>query len=525
MYYFYILIFIWFLSAILDYNNFCYYWQLKEYRWDRFKDFLISKKGQQFSILILITILVSLLLMVYFSFFLLEAFYYSYYFLLIFILLVFVLRFFEDEWLHPKFTKKSLVIVLISLLLEILLIFVFKVFLILFIIIPLRIFIISLLILFLKIPNSFLKKYYSQKAAAKLKQYPKLKVIGITGSYGKTTTKEFLAQILDSKFKVIKTPEHVNTEIGIAKFILAQDFSEIEVFIVEMGAYKIGEIASICDLVQPKMGILTAINQQHLALFGSQENIQQAKYELLQSLPVDGLAVVNNDNKLCREKLSLVKAKVITYGQKDKFKPQALISAIKTQLDSLEFDLNLENQKFSFFTKVKGEYNLMNIAPAVLIAIHLGLSEEEIVSGVRKVELKNNYLETYKYGKVEVINDSYSSNPTGFQAVLKLFEHYPKEKRRIIITRGMIELGKDSYQLHREIGKKIGEQADELIIISPDNASGLIKGVEDFGKKIKVVKIFRPLELVEYLKKLKEVDSVIILENRMPSIVLKEIKQ
>ena len=134
-------------------------------------------------------------------------------------------------------------------------------------------------------------------------QYPDLTVIGITGSYGKSSVKEFLGHFLETEFSVIKTPRNTNTEIGVAQFVLASNFADKDVFIVEMGAYRPGEIKLICDMVRPSIGVLTVIAEQHLSLFGSIKNIQSAKYELLRSLPTNGFAVTNADNAYCTELL------------------------------------------------------------------------------------------------------------------------------------------------------------------------------------------------------------------------------
>ena len=129
----------------------------------------------------------------------------------------------------------------------------------------------------------------------------KLLVIGVTGSYGKTSTKEYLAAILSEKFNVLKTREHQNSEVGISECILNELNDRHEIFVVEMGAYNRGGIKLLCDIVQPKIGVLTGINEQHMATFGSQENIIKAKYELIESLPNDGAAFFNGDNTTFQE--------------------------------------------------------------------------------------------------------------------------------------------------------------------------------------------------------------------------------
>jgi len=153
----------------------------------------------------------------------------------------------------------------------------------------------------INVPVNIVKNIIFILAKNKVSKIKNLTVIGITGSYGKSSTKEFLSQILSKKFRVLKTPGNINTEIGVSQFILKNLKTDVEILIVEMGAYRAGEIRRICGIVRPKIGILTGISQQHLALFGSMESIKNAKYELINSLPKDGLAVFNGENNYCLE--------------------------------------------------------------------------------------------------------------------------------------------------------------------------------------------------------------------------------
>ena len=137
----------------------------------------------------------------------------------------------------------------------------------------------------------------------------KPKVIAITGSYGKTSTKDFLATILSKRYKVLKTPGSFNTPMGICKVIRGELKPEHEIFIVEMGAKEKGNIKELCDLVRPEIGIITAIGPQHLETFKTMESVVSTKYELIESLPVEGIAVLNNDDENCRNLVKRIKEK------------------------------------------------------------------------------------------------------------------------------------------------------------------------------------------------------------------------
>src|SRR3989338_3390948 len=302
--------FLWLSSAVIDYSEFCYIWQLKEYRWDRFHDFLTTQQGKtywvKYRLLWRSTI-------AFFIFFwpMNDVLTVKYILLLLFAvdLAYNAFKFYGSSLMHPKYTQKAAVILFEGL------IFVFARDWVLFLVLLIIRFLIITGVIFIinQISNIF-KKFLIQKATRKLSEHKNLLVIGITGSYGKSTVKKFLHHILEQKYHVIRTPRNINTEIGVAQFVLSTDLSGVEVFIVEMGAYQIGEIALICQMVKPTIGILTAINEQHLSLFGSIEKTQQAKYELLKSLPADGLAVINFDNDYCREKADKLRCYVVSYG-------------------------------------------------------------------------------------------------------------------------------------------------------------------------------------------------------------------
>ena len=244
----------------------------------------------------------------------------------------------------------------------------------------------------------------------------RLLVIGVTGSYGKTSTKEILAHVLANKFTVAKTPGTNNTLIGVAKTVLGKLPLNAQVFIVEMGAYKIGEIAAICRLVKPKIGILTGINEQHLGLFGSQENIIRAKSELPLALPKTGLAVINGVNPITK-KLRIGKAPVRFY-RAGKFK-----------------------------TNLLGFHQQLNISAAITVAQYLGVKEFDLT---HIPQFKTAITQTRGLNGALMINDSYNSNPDGFLAAVKLAETIPA-KNKILISPGIIELGSASESVHQRL--------------------------------------------------------------------------
>lgn len=517
---------IWAINALIDYNEFCYYWQLKEYRLDRAKDFLMTKQGKDYlkkylilGRLVIFAVLIILMInkltptaVTVLIFFTIE-------------LLRNIRNLFKRKIRHPKFTVKAIILIVLSLSLEAAVWYLTNNVLLMLFMLSLRFLLFSSVVGLSYLPTTLLKDFYIILASRKMLHHPDILVIGITGSYGKSSVKVLLSQILKAKFKLISTPKNINTEIGIAKFIKGTDFTGVEVFIVEMGAYKKNEIKKICEMVKPNIGILTAINEQHLSLFGSIKNTQQAKYELLFSLPHNGLAVVNSDNDHCRELISEIGCDVSTFGEISEHNPTFRIKEKRMIEGKLFFKGIVKKndliEEFSFESRVAGEHNAMNIAPCFLAADHLGVEREDILNQLTNIDLPENTLKIINYGESVIIDDSYNSNPDGFLAALKYLDNYTGYKR-VVITRGMLELGEKSGELHRKIGRMMAEHADKLIIINSDSEEYLREGV---GDKMEVNSVYDQGTLLEYLKKIKSQKVAVLLENRQPEAIMKEINE
>lgn len=335
----------------------------------------------------------------------------------------------------------------------------------------------SLWVLLFQIPTVMLRSRVIAKAIKKRESFKNLVVVGITGSYGKTTTKEFLARILSKKFKVLKTKEHQNSEVGVSNCILQELKPEHQVFVCEMGAYNKGGIKLLASIARPSIGVLTGINEQHMATFGSQENIIQAKYELIESLPANGVAFFNAKNRYCVELYNKTNIKKVLYGQAASF---------------------------------PGEENILG---AIAVAKELGMTDGEISAAVR--EIGNTFPgATIKDGKsgTTIIEATYSANPDGVFASLEYLKTFPGKK--IIVMPCLIELGKASKEVHKKIGEKIREVCDLAIITTADHFED-IKGGSD-----KILFMENPQEIVEKLKSTTTAGDVVLLEGRVPSRLL-----
>src|SRR4030042_886464 len=226
-----------------------------------------------------------------------------------------------------------------------------------------------------KLPVFLTQKRKIKIAKEKIEDLPNLKIVGVTGSYGKTSTKDFIAQILAKKYKVAKTEGTNNTKIGISQNIIEKIDKDTEIFVVEMGAYKKGEINDICQLIQPRMAVVTVINEQHLAIFGSLKNLIEAKYEIIENLPKNGIAILNGNNHYCLEmaKKASKNFKTILYKTS---KPRKLtgfanviwLDSITEKQKGTSFKVYDGDRHSSFKTNFKGESNLDNLLGAIAVA-------------------------------------------------------------------------------------------------------------------------------------------------------------
>ena len=420
---------------------------------------------------------------------------------------------------YPKFTKKIILIFLTCLAAEVLLLFYFYFF--LSWAIFLTALFIPLLILFFQIPSFIWQRNIIKKASQKRTKFDKLLVIGITGSYGKTSVKEFLTTILSSKFKVLSTPAHQNTDIAIAQLILKKLTQDIEIFIVEMAAYKKGEITSPCQIVRPKIGILTAINEQHLATYGSLENIIQTKYELIESLPENGLAIFNGDNDYCYQLYKMTQKKKRIYSVQSSIAhiPADLhIASLAINRGFLSFKLiDREGESAVFKVNLLGSHNVSNILAAACCAKELGMNLEEIALACQKIESRQSGIQLKKgINYLNIIDATYSANPDGVISHLEHLKIWPGKK--VIAMPCLIELGKASAKIHKEIGRKIGEVCDLCIITTRERFQEVGEGAIEKGMKSKnILFTDNPKEIFEKIKSFCQPGDVVLLESRVPN--------
>ena len=322
--------------------------------------------------------------------------------------------------------------------------------------------------------------YYKNKAQSTLKSMSNLKIIGITGSYGKTSSKNILSDILNIKYNALPTPRNLNTFNGLIMTINNHMDKFTDVFIAEMGAYVKGEIKGLCDLVHPKYGILTSIGTAHLESFGSEANIQSGKFELIESLPNDGVGVLNGDDPKQVSYHLKNKVKILWIGIDNK---DVDVRAVDIKCNNRGTSFNVvfkgDSKKYEFQTKLLGKHNVYNILAGLALGYEFGISIKDLqqaVSGVRAVEHR---LELKKLNGFYMIDDAYNSNPVGAKSAVEVLGMMPGVK--VVVTPGMIELGKKEAEYNKEFGRQIASVADYVVLIGENHTKPIYEGLISNG--------------------------------------------
>lgn len=358
---------------------------------------------------------------------------------------------------------------------------------------------------------------YINDARRILRSMPDLKIIGITGSYGKTSTKHYLTRILSEDFDVLMTPGSFNTPMGVVRTIREYMKPYNQIFVCEMGAKQRGDIREICNIVHPTMGIVTAVGPMHLESFKTIENVCATKFELVDDLPADGCAVINNDFPAIAER-EVTNTRVLRYGISNTSGCDYTATDIHYTADGTKFRVNgPDGFSLDMETRLLGECNISDILAAVVIALQTGVSPDKIryaVSTIEQVEHRLSMKQTP--GGVIIIDDAFNSNPSGSKMAVDVLAHFNKGKR-IIVTPGMIELGDQQFRLNKEFGKYLGDNIDVAIVVGEYNREAIVKGIEESKLKkedLHVVASFNEAQGV--LSRILAPGDAVLYENDLP---------
>ena len=353
--------------------------------------------------------------------------------------------------------------------------------------------------------------YFISDAKRLLKSHQNLKVIGITGSYGKTSTKYILVEILSEKFNCLFTPQSFNTPLGVVRTVRENLRADTNVFITEMGAKNVGDIKEICDIASPDVAVITSVGPQHLDTFKSIENVTKTKFELADSvLKKGGKIFLNTDNEYIKAKSKGYPH--TSYGVTG----DVSYKNVNYTKSGVEFDVENGEVTVHIVTKLLGIHNVENITAAVAVALSLGVSPRDIEFAARKLKPISHRLEMKKFiGGALLLDDAYNANPVGsIEAVnvLGSFEGYKK----IIVTPGLVELGEKEYECNYNLGRAASKEADVIILVGKMRAVPLKAACDDAGyeKELHIVDAFS--DALEILKQKADDKTVILIENDLP---------
>jgi UDP-N-acetylmuramoyl-tripeptide--D-alanyl-D-alanine ligase len=364
-----------------------------------------------------------------------------------------------------------------------------------------------------------INKNFFDKASSKIKNMEGALIsVGITGSYGKTSTKFAAATIIKEKFNILITPESYNTPMGISKIINDKLTDEHDVFIAELGATKVGDIDEVAALTNPKIGILTSIGPCHLETFKSIDNIMRTKYELIERLPADGVAIFNYDNEYVKKLANKTFKEKILYGIKNIEDTDVFATDIRVGNTGSKFTLCINGLgTIECETKLLGEHNILNILAGAALAKVLGLNLDEISRGISKLESVEHRLQLMDPGTgVIVIDDAFNSNPDGAKAALDVLDSF-KDYRKIIVTPGMVELGELEEEENKKFGENIAHVCDVAILVGKKRTTPIYKGLKNKEFNEDNLYVVNSLnEATEVLKTLTKVNDVVLFENDLP---------
>jgi len=393
---------------------------------------------------------------------------------------------------------------------------------------------------FLTAPFSVVKRnMIIKKAIRKMAALKRMRVIAVTGSYGKTTTKEIIYQILEKKFNTIKTEKHNNTEIGIAQTVLKKAGDKTQVFVAEMGAYKLGETRECAKIVNPHIAIITGIDEQHISLYGSFKAIIDSTLEIVEEIAEDGLVIINADNDYClrvAEKIEHRKALYYTDEFQDELisrprrgksmvnnspKDENLyLSHIEETSKGLSFDVSYKGTAVTIKSNIKGRHNAGNISAGILAAIELGMDLNQLSKIINETNFDIPYL-TVSSGMNEskIIDDGYNINPSGYYAGLKFLSTQKNTGKKWVLTQGFIELGDEKDDTYKKVALATIKGSDGIITTDIDLCAHIVEQNDEY-RIVYCESVFDvPIKFKTFIKN----DDVVLVEGPFPKQILDNI--
>lgn len=360
------------------------------------------------------------------------------------------------------------------------------------------------------------RRYYAQavRQLARVRPF----VVGITGSYGKSSAKAMLAHILQFHAPTLAATGSINTVMGVTRHIREGLVPGHRFMVVEMGAYAVGSIRRLCDLTPPSAGLITAVGDMHLERFGSTEAIMRAKGELARAVAPGGWLVVNADSpnalRIARE---TTHCRVRLYGERA---PEALdtrIEGIRFTRQGTQFVLRTNEGTYACMTPLLGRPIILNLAGAFTLAVAVGVDPEVAIASFRTLTPVANRLEVVEEAGVTWIRDAYNSNQFGFRAALEVAAELPAA-RRILVTPGVIELGPEQASVNRALSREAAGVCDRTIVVSGTNRAAFVDGHRDAGREDRLIAVANRTDAFRWLRENLVEGDTVVLENDLPDL-------
>ena len=335
-------------------------------------------------------------------------------------------------------------------------------------------------------------------------------LVGITGSAGKTTTKEAIAHVLSSRFRVLKSEGNFNNHFGLPLMLLKLE-AEHDVAVIEMGMSHAGEIAALAKIAQPEVGVVSNVAPVHLEFFNSVADIARAKYELIESLPSNGTAVLNADDQYVSQFGRDFPGKVVLYG----LRPTADVRAENIEAQGAlgsTFEVLVGSCREKATLPLVGTHNVYNALAAVAVGLERGLTPSEAVGALCSLVPGDKRGQVVKLGNITIVNDCYNSNPTALGAMVDALASMPAQ-RRIVVAGEMLELGSAAEQLHRQAGAHIAAKKIDVLLGVRGQAQAMVEAAQQAGMRAEFVA--SPEEAGEWLaREMRDGDAVLLKASR-----------
>jgi UDP-N-acetylmuramoyl-tripeptide--D-alanyl-D-alanine ligase len=332
-------------------------------------------------------------------------------------------------------------------------------------------------------------------------------LIGVTGSVGKTTTKEAIAHVLSTHFRVLKSEGNFNNHFGLPLMLLKLE-PEHDVAVIEMGMSHAGEIRALAKIAQPEIGVVTNVAPVHLEFFDSVAGIARAKYELVESLPANGVAVLNADDEYVSQFGRDFKGKVVMYGRRATADVRAENVRSKGA-EGVEFEVVIGNEREHAKLPLVGEHNMLNALAAVAVGLERWLTPAEAVGALATLVPADKRGQVLQVGNITVINDCYNSNPKALEAMVDALAAI-RAKRRIVVAGEMLELGSAGEEMHRQAGQHISEKKIDVLVGVRGLAQAMVESARKAGTSAEFVA--GPEEAGEWLARETRDGDVVLLK-------------